>query len=438
VTGVRVAAVSEPATGTGSAILDDLRARGLIQDHTDLDLLRARLDDGPIVLYAGFDPTADSLHIGSLVPLLLLRRFQLFGHRPVALAGGATGMIGDPSGRSEERSLLDDATLDRYVSAIKAQLEHFLDFGEGPHQARLVDNRDWTAPLGVLDFLRDVGKHLTVNVMLGKESVKARVESDHGISYTEFSYMLLQANDYRWLHDHLQCELQVGGSDQWGNITAGTELVRKTGGGHVHGLTVPLVTKADGTKFGKSAGANIWLDPDRTSPYEMFQYFMNTDDRDVERFLLQLTLLPLPAVAEALTAHADAPEQRRAQRLLAREVTTLVHGVEAAAAADTASTGFTRASGSLTGDDFAALVDAVPTLRLGAARFEGHDLVDLLVEVGAAASKGEARRLMSQRGITVNDEVVTETRSMGAGDLLHGRFALLKRGKKQRFLVVVD
>jgi tyrosyl-tRNA synthetase len=431
-------AVSERDASGGAAILDDLEARALVHDRTDLDLLRARLADGPVTVYAGFDPTADSLHIGSLVPLLLLRRFQIFGHHPIALAGGATGMIGDPSGRSEERSLLGDATLDRYVQGIKGQLERFLDFGSDVNPARLVDNRDWTAPMGVLEFLRDVGKHLTVNVMLAKESVRARVESEHGISYTEFSYMLLQANDYAWLHRHFQCELQVGGSDQWGNITAGIELVRKTTGAHVHGLTVPLVTKADGTKFGKSAGENVWLDPERTSPYEMYQYFMNTDDRDVERFLLQLTLLPVEVVGEVVDAHRSAPEQRGAQRRLAAEVTGLVHGEAAAQEAQEASSGFTRASAGMEAGELEALVDAIPTLRVSSAALGGSDLVDRLVEVGAVASKGEARRLMAQRGITVNDEVVSESRPLGPGDLLHDRFVMLRRGKKQRFLVVVE
>ena len=246
---------------SGAELIDDLLARGLIQDHTDLDALRARLDEGPLVLYVGFDPTADSLHIGHLVPLLLLRRFQDAGHLPIALAGGATGMIGDPGGRSEERKLLDGATLSRNTAAIKQQLSAFLDFEPGPFQARLVDNRDWTEPIGVIDFLRDVGKHVTVNYMLAKESVRTRVASEHGISFTEFSYMLLQANDYRWLHENLGCELQAGGSDQWGNITAGIELVRRRHGASVHGLTLPLITRSDGEKFGKSADGALWLDP---------------------------------------------------------------------------------------------------------------------------------------------------------------------------------
>lgn len=429
--------MSDVATGSGGAILDDLQARGLVHDSTDLDLLRARLDDGPIVVYAGFDPTADSLHIGSLVPLLLLRRFQLFGHHPIALAGGATGMVGDPSGRSAERNLLDDATLTRYVGAIKGQLERFLDFDTDTNPARLVDNRDWTAPMGVLEFLRDVGKHVTVNTMLAKESVKARVESESGISYTEFSYMLLQANDYRWLNEHLECELQVGGSDQWGNITAGIDLVRRLTGEHVHGLTVPLVTKADGTKFGKSAGENIWLDAERTSPYAMYQYFVNTDDRDVERFLLQLTLLPVDRVRAVMEGHEEAPERREAQRVLASLVTALVHGEAAAEEAAQASTGFTRATGELGVEELEALVDAIPTHRAPREALVGRDVVDVLLEAGAVSSKGEARRLISQKGITVNDQAVTEPRPLGDADILHDRFVMVRRGKKQRHLVVV-
>ncbi len=281
---------------SSAAILDDLSARGLVHDSTDVDHLRARLEEGPLVVYAGFDPTGDSLHVGHLVPLLLLRRFQVFGHHPVALAGGATGMIGDPGGRSSERNLLDRATLDANTRAISAQLSRFLDFDADANPARLVDNRDWTTDLGVLEFLRDVGKHVTVNTMLAKESVRARVQSEHGISFTEFSYMLLQANDFRHLYDELGVELQVGGSDQWGNITAGIDLIRRTSGHHVHGLTVPLVTRSDGQKFGKSTGDAVWLDPRRTSPYAFFQYFVNTDDRDVERFLRQLTLLGLDEI----------------------------------------------------------------------------------------------------------------------------------------------
>ena len=431
--------MSERATGSGDEILDDLAARGLVQDHTDLDRLRARLTERPITLYAGFDPSAPSLHVGNLVPLLLLRRFQLFGHRPIALAGGATGMIGDPGGRSEERQLLEGHALDRNVAAIKVQLEQFLDFSPGPVQARLVDNRDWTAPLGVLDFLRDVGKHVTVNAMLAKESVKARVESDQGISFTEFSYMLLQANDFHWLHCNADCELQAGGSDQWGNITAGVDLVRRREGVHLHALTVPLIIKSDGTKFGKSAAGAVWLDPDLTTQYAFYQHFIQTDDRDVERFLLQLTLLPVDRVRDVMSDHATAPERRTAQRVLADEMTSLVHGADAAAEAAGASTGFTRRAVDRSADDLAAMVDEIPTTRIARSRLDaGVDLVELLIEIGAVSSKGEARRAVGQRGVYLNDEQLVEARPVTADDLLHDRFVLVRKGKKQRHIVVVE
>jgi tyrosyl-tRNA synthetase len=417
-------------------ILDDLQARGLLLDSTDPVALKARLGEGPISLYAGFDPTADSLHVGNLVPLLLLRRFQEHGHRPVALAGGATGMIGDPGGRSSERNLLDRASLDRNLAAITGQLERLLDFADGPNQARLVDNRDWTEPIGVLDFLRDVGKHVTVNTMLAKESVKARVNSENGISYTEFSYMLLQANDFRHLNDELGVELQVGGSDQWGNITAGIDLIRRVSGRHTHGLTVPLVTRADGQKFGKSAEGAVWLSPEKTSPYAFYQYFVNVDDRDVERFLLQLTMLDVGEIADVVAEHAASPEQRRAQRVLAREVTALVHGAEEADRAAGASQGFTRDVAALTPEDWASLASSLPIVELGADDL-GTDLVDLLAGHQVVASKGEARRLIAQGGLYLNDVAVAEGRTLVASDLFDATFALVRRGKKLRYLLRV-
>ncbi|MCD9623150.1 tyrosine--tRNA ligase [Rhabdothermincola salaria] len=418
-----------------AAILDDLLSRGLVHDTTDTDALGARLAEGPIRVYAGFDPTGDSLHVGHLVPLLLLRRFQLFGHQPVALAGGATGMIGDPGGRSTERNLLAADELDRNVAAITSQLTSFLDFEADGNPALLVDNRDWTARIGVLEFLRDVGKHVTVNTMLAKESVRARVQSEQGISFTEFSYMLLQANDYRHLHETLGVELQVGGSDQWGNITAGIDLVRRTVGAHVHGLTVPLVTRADGAKFGKSTGDAVWLDPHRTSPYAFFQYFVNSDDRDVERFLLQLTLLPLDEIATVMAEHRDAPERRVAQRALAEAVTTLVHGEAAAREAGVASTGFTRAVGDLAVADWEALSGTVPTVALTPDE-AGGDLVEVLVTHGVLASKGEGRRLIAQGGLYVNDVAAPEGRRLTSADWHHDRWCMVRRGKKQRHLLV--
>ena len=415
-------------------ILDDLAARGLIHDTTDRDELRARLGQGPISVYAGFDPTADSLHVGNLVPLLLLRRFQQFGHRPVALAGGATGMIGDPGGRSTERNLLDAVTLDANLAAITPQLELLLDFTPGTTQACLVDNRDWTAPMGVLDFLRDVGKHVTVNTMLAKDSVKSRVESEAGISFTEFSYMLLQANDFRHLFKELGVELQVGGSDQWGNITAGIDLIRRTEGAHVHGLTVPLVTRADGQKFGKSADGAVWLSPERTTPYAFFQYFMNVDDRDVERFLLQMTLLPVTDIAEVVAEHLGDPGRRRAQQVLAHAVTALVHGTAEADRAAGASQGFTRSAEELSAADWADLASSLPTIAAGTADL-GRDLVEFLAENGALASRSEGRRLVAQSGLSLNDVAIEEGRVLAAEDFTAEGYAMARRGKKHRFVL---
>ena len=415
-------------------ILDDLRARGLVHDSTDADALRARLEEGPLAVYAGFDPTADSLHVGNLVPLLLLRRFQAHGHRPVALAGGATGMIGDPGGRSSERNLLDRETLDANLAAIKGQLERLLDFTEGPNAAVLVDNRDWTEPIGVLEFLREVGKHVTVNTMLAKESVRARVQSEAGISFTEFSYMLLQANDYRHLHDTLGVALQVGGSDQWGNITAGIDLIRRTSGAHTHGLTVPLVTRADGQKFGKSADGSVWLSPERTTPYAFFQYFVNVDDRDVERFLLQLTLLPVAEVAEVMARHIAAPERRRAQHTLAGAVTALVHGEGEAERAAEASEGFTRNAAELGAGEWESLAASLPVIDLETDAV-GRDLVELLADHGVVGSRSEGRRLVAQGGLYLNDQAVAEGRRLAAADLTGGRWAMVRRGKKQRYVL---
>ncbi|MFZ1489422.1 MAG: tyrosine--tRNA ligase, partial [Ilumatobacteraceae bacterium] len=305
-------------------LLADLRARGLIHDSTDLTALAERLATGPIAVYVGFDPTADSLHAGNLLGQVMLRRFQLAGHVPVVLAGGATGMVGDPGGRSEERNLLDTATLEHNVACVKRQLERILDFSPGPTQARLVDNAAWTAPMSVLEFLRDVGKYVTVNQMVAKESVRARMESEHGISYTEFSYMLLQANDFRHLCEHEGVEMQMGGSDQWGNITAGIDLIRRRLGRSAYGLTWPLLARSDGAKMGKSAAGALWLDAAKTSPYRFHQHWVQVPDDDVERHLLQLTLRPVAEVAELVDAHRGAPEQRLAQRALADDVTELV------------------------------------------------------------------------------------------------------------------
>ena len=404
-------------------LLADLEARGLVQDSTDRDALRSRLSTTPpITVYCGFDPTADSLHIGNLVGMIALRRFADAGHVAIAVAGGATGMVGDPSGKSEERNLLDADTLAHNLARISDQLARV-------SHVEIVDNATWTAPVTLLGFLRDVGKHVTVNQMVAKESVRSRMQSEDGISFTEFSYMLLQANDYLELHRTRSCELQVGGSDQWGNITAGIDLIRRSTGAHVHGLTWPLLLRSDGRKFGKSEAGNVWLGAHRTSPYQFFQYWMQVPDADVERFLLQLTLLPVDECLALAAAHADAPEKREGQRRLAREITTLVHDADAARNAESA-------SAILFGADprhadvasLAFVADEVPTTTIDRARLaEGVELIELLVDAGVFKSKGEARRTLN--GVAVNGERVEEGRIVTGADLLHDRWVLLRKGK---------
>jgi tyrosyl-tRNA synthetase len=417
-------------------LIGDLEVRGLIHDATDRAALRARLATGPVGVYVGFDPTADSLHVGHLLGQLGLRRFQLAGHRPFPLAGGATGMVGDPGGRSEERNLLDRDTLGHNVTKIKAQLERILDFEPGPLQAVLVDNATWTDGMGVLEFLRDVGKHVTVNQMIAKESVRARLDSEHGISYTEFSYMLLQANDFRHLYTAHGVEMQMGGSDQWGNITAGIDLVRRTTGRVAHGLTWPLLLKSDGTKFGKSAGGAVWLDPDRTSPYQFRQFWVQTDDAAVGDLLLRFSLRPVAELRDIIEAHAAAPELRHAQRELARELTELVHGADAADAAE-------AAAAVLFGGDPAAAGEAalevvareVPASRCR--RGELDDLVGVLVSTGLASSRGDARRTLDGRGYRANGVPLDASSQLSEVPLLHGRYLLLQRGRSTHHLVEV-
>ena len=407
-------------------LLADLEARGLLQDSTDRDALRARLADGPITLYYGCDPTDDSLQMGNLIGLLVLRRFADAGHNPIALAGGATGMIGDPGGKSEERNLLDADALATNLAGIKRQIARIV--GE---DVPLVDNGTWTNELPLLAFLRDVGKHVTVNHMVAKESVKTRMASEHGISYTEFSYMLLQANDYWWLHTHEGCDLQIGGSDQWGNIVLGVDLIRRRTGHHVHAFSWPLLLRADGQKFGKSAGGEtLWLDPSRTSPYELFQYWMKVPDADVRRYLLQLTLLPVEEADAVADAHEQAPERREGQRRLARENVAIVHGAAAAAAAEGATALLFGGDPSEAGPDALSLLAAeVPTVVGDPV---GRPLVDLLAESGVVKSKSEARRLGS---VTVNGESRPIDGDVTAADLLYGRWALLRKGKSTYVLL---
>jgi tyrosyl-tRNA synthetase len=415
-------------------LLDDLRWRDLVADCTDADGLAARLARGPIALYAGFDPTADSLHVGHLMGQLTLRRFQLAGHRPIALAGGATGMIGDPSGKSAERNLLTRDQLRHNVECIKRQLASLLDFEHPVNPARLVDNADWTVGVSYLDFLRDVGKHFTINMMVAKDSVRSRMESDTGISYTEFSYMLLQAYDFYVLRRDADCELQIGGSDQWGNITAGTDLIRRKLQASCFGLTFPLITKADGTKFGKTEGGAVWLDPARTSPYRFFQFFINSEDAMVGPYLRKFTLLPCEAIEALEAAHAANPGAREAHRALAREVTTLVHGANACADAERAAQ--ILFGGSLDGITervFEDVVGECPTADVARDAFGGAGLgvLDAMVSAGLAPSKGQARRDLEAGGVYVNaDRVADAQRMLGTADLRFGRYVLLRKGKK--------
>jgi tyrosyl-tRNA synthetase len=420
---------------TGEQLLNDLEARGLIHDSTDRGALVERLNKGPIGVYVGFDPTADSLHAGNLLGQVMLRRFQLAGHRPVVLAGGATGMVGDPGGRSEERNLLDRATLNHNVACVKKQLEKILDF-DGTAAARMVDNATWTEPMGTLEFLRDVGKHFTVNQMVAKESVRARMESENGISFTEFSYMLLQANDFRHLCEFENVEMQMGGSDQWGNITAGTDLIRRRLGTSGYGLTWPLLTRSDGQKMGKSVHGALWLDPEKTSPYEFRQYWVQLPDEDVERFLLQLTLRSVEDIHALMSEHRAAPEKRLAQRALATDVTTLVHGAAAEqAAAEAAQVLFGGDPTTASAEALAVVAREVPSSEV--TREQLGDQIAILVQSGLAASNGEARRTLTQKGFKANGQTLEETKSLLEVDFLHGRYILLRKGKTNFHLLTV-
>ena len=415
-------------------LIEDLTWRGLIADCTDLGTLIARLAAGPIPLYCGFDPTGDSLHVGSLIGQIMLRRFQLAGHHPLPLAGGATGMVGDPSGKSAERNLLTREQLEYNVSRIKLQISRLLDFEAAPNPARLVDNADWTAPLGYLDFLRDIGKHFSINTMIAKESVRARMEGEHGISYTEFSYMLLQAHDFYHLRNRHGCELQIGGSDQWGNITAGTDLIRKKLGAAAWGLTFPLITKADGTKFGKTESGAVWLDPEKTSPYRFYQFFVNTEDTMVGGYLRKFTLLPHEAIQELESRHAANPGAREAHRALAAEVTMLVHGAGACADAVRASEiMFGGGLGGVSEAVFHEVVGEIPTkdFASGPPGESGIALTELLVHAGLSGSKGQARKDIEGGGIYLNNVRVSEVaRTAIPNDLLFGRYLLLRKGRR--------
>ncbi len=425
-------------------ILEDLEWRGLIADCTDFPELRKRLSSGRITLYCGFDPTADSLHVGHLVPLLCLRRFQNAGHIPIALAGGATGSVGDPSGKSAERSLLTKEQIESNVKAVLPQLARLLDFQITPNTARLLDNAEWTDGVSFIGFLRDIGKHFTVNQMVAKESVRSRMEDrDVGISFTEFSYMLLQAFDFYVLARDQECELQIGGSDQWGNITMGIDLVRKKLSRGVFGLTLPLITKSDGTKFGKTESGSVWLDPCKTSPYRFYQFWLNTDDRDVIRYLRFFTFFQRDEIESLEAQHTTDPGRREAHRSLARFMTSLIHGDVAMQEAAKASE-ILFAGGSLEGlseETFNEVVGEIPTRVLSTPMPEGSGLavIDAFVASGLCPSKGQARKDLEGGGLYLNNVRVTEvTSSITRENLLFGRHLLLRKGRKNYVVLSVS
>ncbi|TXG92737.1 tyrosine--tRNA ligase [Rhodococcus rhodnii] len=416
-------------------MVDELEWRGLIAQSTDLDALREHTSGDPVTLYAGFDPTGPSLHAGHLVPLLTLARFQRAGHRPIVMAGGATGMIGDPRDVGE-RTMNSADTVAEWAERIRGQLERFVAFDDSPTGAVIENNMNWTGGLTAIDFLRDIGKHFSVNVMLARDTVKRRLESD-GMSYTEFSYMLLQANDYVHLRRSHGCTLQIGGSDQWGNIVAGVELNRRLDGASVHAMTVPLVTSADGKKFGKSTGGgSLWLDPEMTSPYAWYQYFVNTGDADVVKYLRWFTFLGADELAELKQVTAERPQAREAQRRLAAEMTTLVHGAEHTAAVEAASRAlFGRGElGELDEATLAAALRESTTVADGVPRIPLADagtIVDLLVSSGLAESRGAARRVVREGGASVNNARVSdEDWTPSADDLLYGTWLVVRRGKR--------
>ena len=419
-------------TLSGKEILEDLRWRGLLAQSTDEAELIKSFDEGRVTAYIGFDPTAPSLHVGNLVALLVLRRLQLAGHRPIGLVGGSTGLVGDPSGRSSERTLNETELVEEWVAKIRRQVERFLDFSDIPNAAIIANNFDWTKDVPVLSFLRDVGKYFSVNQMISKDSVSSRMESG-GISYTEFSYQILQAFDYLELFRLYGCTLQMGGSDQWGNITAGLDLIRKVEQVSAHALTVPLLTKSDGTKFGKTASGSVWLDADLTSPYAFYQYWISTDDRDVISFLKIFTFLSRTEIQEIEESHVQAPERRIAQTRLARDLTTLVHGEDACNHVEAASQAlFGR--GDLSSLDIATLAAALS--QVPQTNVEGNapwgSLADLMAATGIVESKSAARRAIKEGGAYLNNaKIQDENFEPGRDDLIHGMFLVLRRGKRE-------
>jgi len=418
-------------------LLEDFNWRGMVYQASEG--LEALLAKERVTGYIGFDPSAASLHVGSLLPIMALARFQRHGHRPIALVGGGTGMIGDPSGRSEERQLLSREQIEENLAGLRKQLEPFLDFQARDNAAVMVNNAEWLASIPLMHFLRDTGKYFTVNYMLNKESVKRRLDTEEGISFTEFSYMLLQAYDFLMLHDRYQCRLQMGGSDQWGNITAGMDLIGRLRRVQAHGLVFQLVTSDTGRKFGKTEEGTVWLDAKFTSPYHFYQFWYNTDDRDAIPYIKFFTWLPKAAVEELEQSVRTAPHERAAQVQLAREVTRLVHGETALARAERASKAlFGEEISTLTADELLDVLQEAPCTRVERAKLggKGMSIVDLAVLGGIAASKGEVRRLIDGGGVYLNNRRITEaTKTVSVSDALHGRFLVLRRGQKEFRLV---
>jgi tyrosyl-tRNA synthetase len=427
-------------------LIDELEWRGMLQDI--MPGTREQLNKEMTTAYIGFDPTADSLHIGSLVPILLLMHLQKAGHRPVALVGGATGMVGDPSMKSEERNLLDEETLQKNVDGIRRQLMQFLDFDtQKPNAALMVNNYDWFKNIGFIGFLRDVGKHITVNYMMSKDSVRKRIEGDTGISYTEFAYQLMQGYDFYWLYKNMDVKLQMGGSDQWGNITTGTELIRRmtNGAGEAFAFTCKLITKADGGKFGKTEKGNVWLDPSRTSPYQFYQFWLNAADDDASKWIRIFTFLDRETIEGLEAEHAQAPHNRILQKTLAKEVTTLVHGKDAYEFAVKASEIlFGNATAEtllmLNEDQLMQVLDGVPTHKLEYEKLmPGYDVVSALADAGVFPSKGEARKMVQGGGVQINKvKVAGAEHNLHPEQLMHGKYLLVQRGKKNYHLLVAE
>ena len=411
--------------------------RGLVYDATEG--LRDVLSREPITGYIGFDPTASSLHVGSLLVIMALARMQRLGHSPIAVVGGGTGLIGDPSGKSVERTLMTTEQVEANVEALRRQLSRFLDFDATANPARIVNNAEWLTKMSAIELMRDVGKYFTVNYMLAKESVKRRIASEEGISYTEFSYLLLQSYDFVMLYDRFNCTLQMGGSDQWGNITAGVDLTRKLRGAKVHGMVLPLVTTASGTKFGKTEAGTVWLDPQLTKPFEFYQFWIKTDDRDVVKYLKFFTFLPRERIAELEAATARAPEKREAQRALAREVTRLVHGDDAVREAEAATD--TLFTGDLAAMSVRELLDVFPNVPSSEAAFaaNGWPIVELLSHAGVTTSKSEATRLIRGGGIYVNNRRVTDEKErLTPEQAIEGQLFVIRKGKRDNFLIRIQ